>query len=129
LSGLLAVLTGAVLFFSAPVMINVAQAQSAAECISPQTQMMMNMCAAEAYQVADAALNEAWTPAKAFADAIGKGEELLDAQRAWLAYRDAACVAHSSPYEGGSIRPMIHSICLSELTEQRTAMLLEFHAY
>ena len=106
-----------------------AEAQTAAECIAPQQQQLMNACAYKEYEAADSALNAAWTPAKSFADAIGKGEALLEAQRAWLAYRDAACDVHASPYEGGSIQPLIRATCLSDLTASRTRMLLEFHAY
>lgn len=114
------------LCLSAPVSTS---AQSAAECISPQQQSLMNPCAYRDYEKADAALNAAWKPAKKFADAIGKGKALLSAQRAWLAYRDAACEVHASPYEGGSIQPLMRATCLSEITAQRTQMLLEFHAY
>ena len=106
-----------------------AQAQSGDDCQSPQTQMMMNICANREYAQADAALNDAWGPARKFADAIGKGTLLLEAQRAWLAYRNAACLAQASPYEGGSIQPMIYSNCLSRLTAQRTEMLKDFHAF
>lgn len=104
-------------------------AQSEAECTAPQAQQLMNACAAKAYAEADAALNTAWTSAKSFADAIGQGEHLLAAQRTWLIYRDAACDVHASPYEGGSFQPLIHATCLSELTADRTRMLLEFNAY
>jgi uncharacterized protein YecT (DUF1311 family) len=104
-------------------------AQTEAECIEPQTQSLMNDCAANDYALADAALNEAWASAKAFADAIGQGEPLLEAQRAWLTYRDAACAVHASPYAGGSLQPMIVSGCLARLTSERTQMLLEFNAY
>lgn len=103
-----------------------AEAQSAADCISPQTQLLMNMCAARDYEQADAALNAAWGPARSYARQIGQGDALLKAQRAWLAYRDAACEVQASPYEGGSIQPLIWFSCLSELTAERTRMLLEF---
>ncbi|MEP1767819.1 MAG: lysozyme inhibitor LprI family protein [Sulfitobacter sp.] len=106
-----------------------AQAQTAADCIEPQAQQLMNACAAREYKQADAALNAAWKPAKSFADQIGQGPSLLKAQRAWISYRDQACEAHSSPFEGGSLRSLIRSTCLSELTAERTRMLLEFHAY
>lgn len=107
----------------------VAQAQTAADCIAPQQQQLMNACAFKEYEEVDAALNAAWKPAKSFADAIGKGEELLAAQRAWLTYRDAACDVQASPYEGGSIQPLIRATCLTDLTVERTKMLLDFHAY
>ncbi|WP_174234511.1 lysozyme inhibitor LprI family protein [Sulfitobacter sp. SK012] len=105
-----------------------AQAQSALECVSPQTQQLMNACAARDYDMSDIALNAAWGPAKSYADSIKQGAALLKAQRAWLAYRDAACEVQASPYQGGSIQPLIHLVCLSELTEQRTAMLNEFRS-
>ena len=101
------------------------QAQSAADCIAPQVQQLMNACAAKEYRAADADLNTAWKSAKSFADAIGQGTELLTAQRAWLAYRDAACEVHESAYEGGSLQPLVLATCLSKLTTERTAMLLE----
>lgn len=113
----------------APLLGGGAQAQSAADCLAPQAQQLMNACAYKEYEAADAALNEAWASATAFAEAIGKQEVLLEAQRAWLAYRDAACTAQSSPYEGGSIQPLVYATCLRTLTEQRTIMLLDFHAY
>ncbi|QUJ77234.1 DUF1311 domain-containing protein [Sulfitobacter albidus] len=105
------------------------QAQTAAECIAPQQQQLMNACAAKDYREADAALNRAWGPAKDFGDRIGVGGDLLDAQRAWLAYRDAACAVHASPFEGGSLQPLILSTCLTDLTVARTKLLLEFHGY
>ncbi len=121
---------GAFLLFCAGLLIaNGAYAQSEAECVSPQGQQMMNACAAKDYSAADDALNVAWASAKAFGDAIGQGNALLKAQRAWLTYRDAACAVHASAYEGGSLQPFIHATCLSRITHERTAMLLEFNAY
>ena len=104
-------------------------AQTAADCVSPQAQQTMNACAAKDYRAADKDLNTAWKSAKSFADTIGQGPELLAAQRAWLTYRDAACAVHSSPYEGGSLQPLITATCLSRITKDRTLMLLEFNAY
>jgi uncharacterized protein YecT (DUF1311 family) len=86
----------------------------------------MNMCASRDFQQADDALNAAWGPARSYAKQIGQGDALLTAQRAWLTYRDAACKVHASPFEGGSIQPMVQLMCLSELTADRTRMLLEF---
>jgi urease subunit beta len=102
------------------------EAQSAADCIAPQQQQLMNACAARDFERADAALNAAWKPARAYAKQIGQADALLAAQRAWLTYRDLACAVQASPYEGGSIQPLIHASCLSELTANRTRMLLEF---
>jgi uncharacterized protein YecT (DUF1311 family)/heat shock protein HslJ len=48
---------------------------------------------------------------------------LLQAERAWLTYRDVQCKAAGQQYEGGSIRPLIQSQCLTTLTEHRIADL------
>lgn len=104
-------------------------AQSAADCIAPEAQQLMNACAAKEYRQADAALNAAWKPARAFAKEIGQFDALLEAQRAWLAYRDLACNVQASPFDGGSLQPLIQYTCLSDLTAARANLLLEFTAY
>jgi urease subunit beta len=101
----------------------------AQNCTSPQTQLDMNFCADQRYQASDAALNAAWGPAFAFAKQIGQGDALLSAQRQWLAYRDAACAVHITPYAGGSIQPLIYSNCLADVTDARTRMLLDFRSF
>jgi uncharacterized protein YecT (DUF1311 family) len=50
-------------------------------------------------------------------------ENLKQAERAWLGYRDIQCKAAGQQYEGGSMRPMIESQCLTALTEHRIADL------
>jgi len=106
-----------------------AEAQTASDCLNPTTQQQSNACANYRYQQADAALNNAWAPARAFANQIGQGDALLGAQRAWLSYRDAACAVHASPYAGGSIQPLVHLNCLTVVTADRTRLLLEFKGY
>ena len=85
-----------------------------------QTQLDMNACAAARYAAADAQLNAAWPAAKGYMDGIGAGATLLDAQRKWLAFRDANCTAESAPYAGGSIQPLVWYGCLERLTLART---------
>ena len=94
-----------------------------------QTQLEMNECAEAEFQQADTALNAAWGPAKSFMDGLGQGEVLLDAQRKWIAFRDAACSAEIAPYSGGSIRPLIWYSCLSRLTRVRTQDLTTFRSW
>jgi uncharacterized protein YecT (DUF1311 family) len=99
----------------------------AAQAACPgQTQLEMNDCAAAEYQASDAALNAAWGSAKAFMDGIGQGAVLLDAQRKWIAFRDAACAAEAAPYAGGSIQPLVYYSCATRLTRARTQDLGEF---
>ncbi|MFM5077672.1 lysozyme inhibitor LprI family protein, partial [Aeromonas caviae] len=47
-------------------------------------------------------------------------ERLRTAQRAWITFRDAQCRYEAGVYEGGSMAPMVHSSCLTQLTEART---------
>ena len=90
------------------------------------TQYEMNECAAADFQMADTQLNATWEQAKSFMDGINQGAALLDAQRKWLAFRDAACAAEIAPYEGGSIQPLILWTCLTRLTQTRTEDLRTF---
>ena len=105
------------------------------DCNNANTQMEMNICAGRDYDEADAALNVQWKlTRKAMADidadieaADDRGAEkaLLDAQRAWIQYRDGQCSALGYGYYGGSIRPLIEQSCLADLTRKRTEELKE----
>ncbi|MAC77179.1 MAG: urease [Rhodobacteraceae bacterium] len=89
------------------------------------TQIELNECAAADYKTADAELNAVWKRAKAYYDRIGHGGDLLDAQRKWLAFRDATCQVEIMPYDGGSIQPLIYSSCLTRTTRHRTEDLTQ----
>ena len=93
-------------------------------CDDAYTQSEMNICAARDYDDADAALNAQWSVTyAAMADYPGAKQTLLEAQRAWLTYRDAQCDAVGTPYEGGSIQPLVIATCLANLTRARTEEL------
>ncbi|MCJ8159584.1 lysozyme inhibitor LprI family protein [Sphingomonas sp. LaA6.9] len=103
-------------------------------CASPVTQADMNQCADRDYQAADAALNRQWkvtSEAMKTADREagaqdgrpGYAASLLEAQRAWLKYRDTHCVSEGYQARGGSMEPMLVSACRAELTKQRTEQL------
>ena len=116
-------LIGIVLALSAP-----AHAQEL-NCAAPTTQVEMTGCASQAFEAADGDLNLAWSLASSRAkgfDAAAPGLDpsyfalLLDAQRAWIPFRDKACEAESTLARGGSIQNMLFYICLERLTRQRT---------
>lgn len=100
-----------------------ATAVQPAACDNAMTQADMNACSMQQYQAADGALNAAWADARAVAKQRDTFDSLLAAQRAWIAFRDAQCKAVAAPYAGGSILPLIHNRCMTELTETRTAQL------
>ena len=115
----------------------VAQAKPADICESPITQRDMNMCAANDYEAADAALNAQWSRTadamrardgdldRDYDDRPGYFETLLAAQRAWLTYRDKQCASEGYRYRGGSMEPMVVSGCKTRLTKQRTRELAD----
>lgn len=102
------------------------------DCDTAETQQDMNFCAEQDWQVADAALNDIYaiamdvmTQSDAEYAPEGKSEEdrLRTAQRAWVAYRDAACDSAGFAMRGGSAEPLLTYGCMRELTDERTAML------
>lgn len=104
------------------------------DCADPVTQQDMNYCASLAWQEADDALNAQW---RATADEMrrldasdepadgraGYFEQLLDAQRAWLSYRDEHCASVGFNARGGSLEPLLVADCKATLTRERTEQL------
>lgn len=101
-------------------------------------QQEMNICAHRDFLEADAALNVQWRLTRAVmrqrdAEADlpahdtrpGNFDTLLEAQRAWLTYRDAHCRADGYTARGGSLEPLLVSTCKTALTLARTAQLQE----
>jgi uncharacterized protein YecT (DUF1311 family) len=101
-------------------------------------QQPMNQCAYRDYLIADAELNAQWKITAAAMKARdaewgrytiggdtrpGWFASLLEAQRAWLAYRDAHCRLDGYTARGGSMEPMLVSFCKTHLTRQRTQEL------
>lgn len=107
------------------------------DCIDPQTQMEMTYCAGVDYEKADADLNALWPDIVAAAkqrdefvagEVEGTGvpttfEALLAAQRAWLKFRDAQCEYEAYEVFGGTMQPMVGSLCLARLTRERIGLL------
>ncbi len=109
-------------------------------CDDTVTQQDMNWCANQDYLAADAELNRVWPEAAtvmqdydqaleedgAYDDGRpGYYEALLDAQRAWLKYRDAQCVVEGYWARGGSLEPLLVSTCKTHLTKLRIEDLRE----
>ncbi|BEM38633.1 hypothetical protein SME10J_23600 [Serratia marcescens] len=89
-----------------------------------QSQAELNDCAAQTYKNADGEMNKVY---KKVMDTLKtspeKSKALLQAQRAWLKFRDADCTFLSSNSAGGSINAMSNALCLSERTTERTSYL------
>ena len=91
-------------------------------CDGAETQIDLNECSFVAWEQADAELNEAYAAAMDVAEGHGNAtaKALRDAQRAWIAFRDADCAADAAFWEGGSAQLMILHGCLETITLQRT---------
>jgi len=113
-------------------------AQPQVDCENAMTQTDMNICSWQSYQRADAELNAAWSRASQRAKEMDRNAaeydgatdahaRLLAAQRAWLTFRDAHCLAENGEREnGGTIWPLLQNGCLEALTEARTAQLRQY---
>jgi len=113
-------------------------AEPKVDCENAMTQTDMNICSWQSYQRADAELNAAWSRAAERAKEMDRNAaeydgdadahaRLLAAQRAWLKFRDAHCLAENGEREGGgTIWPLLQNGCLEALTEARTAQLRQY---
>ena len=93
-----------------------------AGCANLHTQLEMNKCAAGEFKVSDRRMNSVYRRAMSAQNRDHK-KALRKAQRSWLTFRDNACKSYSFLGDGGSIRPLLYSTCLSKLTSERTKML------
>src|SRR6267142_215159 len=98
------------------------QGAKKAPCSDANTQTEMNICAGKEYKAADATLNRVYQQLVAMLEPEEKAQ-LKEAQTAWIKYRDANCEFVADQYKGGSIRPMIHGLCLAGVTSNRTSEL------
>jgi uncharacterized protein YecT (DUF1311 family) len=109
-----------------------ASAEDAPQCDDAQDQSTMTRCAGLDYDKADSELNAAWIDIKAAAvesdQAVGDGSRdnenaLLASQRAWITFRDAECEWQGFAARGGSMEPMLVSMCAAKLTRERIKQL------
>lgn len=96
--------------------------KNADPCQEPQTQADMDMCAANAYEMADTLLNEAYKQLLKKLDKSNQASLTL-AQLAWVKFKDLQCAHEASASQGGSIQPLVRSTCLTALMQQRRQQL------
>ncbi|HMG50827.1 MAG TPA: lysozyme inhibitor LprI family protein [Inquilinus sp.] len=105
-------------FVAAAVLLAVLPA--AAQDCPDQSQDGLSRCADTAYKQADAALNATYKQIiERLKDDADTTKSLVAAQRAWIAYRDAECDFITSGAAGGTIRPMLQTMCLEQVTTKR----------
>ena len=102
----------------------VAHRAIALDCSNAITTVDMIECADKDYSAADKSLNHAYSALKKTLDATGN-ELLLNAQRAWLKFRDASCDLDADQARGGTMAPLLRIGCLTAMTKERTKALTE----
>jgi uncharacterized protein YecT (DUF1311 family) len=89
-----------------------------------QTQAEMNETANNNFNKADKELNTLYV--KLTQMLSDEEKQLLKiAQRDWLKFRDSHCKFEIVESDGGSIQPLLYSMCLTETTEERIEDLKE----
>ncbi|MXU64111.1 lysozyme inhibitor LprI family protein [Oceanomicrobium pacificus] len=110
----------------------VAAQEADVDCNNQLTTFDMRVCADRAYKAADEDLNVDYRRAMEWMTSLdadlpddqrGGAEALRDAQRAWIDFRDKACLAQGFTYRGGTLEPVIILYCLEDLTRQRSEQL------
>lgn len=98
---------------------------AATDCMqTAQTQTAMTQCAGQQYKQADARLNRQYRELTSrLAGQPKQKDQLVSAQRRWLAFRDAECRFKASTVAGGSAQPMVRLQCLARLTADRNTQL------
>ncbi|EKM99580.1 MULTISPECIES: lysozyme inhibitor LprI family protein [unclassified Acidocella] len=94
----------------------------AQNCADTQTQTDLNICSYQAFQTADAALNASYRTLMAKLSPAGQ-TGLREAERDWVAYRDAQCGFETMGTQGGSIHPLVLNQCETALTQAQTRRL------
>lgn len=90
------------------------------ECANATTQADMNQCAGRQNQAADKELNTLYQQiSQRLKERPQSQKQLINAQRAWVAFRDAECTFSASAVQGGSVYPLIYSNCTTDLTKAR----------
>ncbi|MBC7160548.1 MAG: DUF1311 domain-containing protein [Immundisolibacter sp.] len=97
-------------------------------CVEGGNQLQLNFCAGDDFKKADGEMNALYKEQINYLKDPAK-TRLKQSQRAWIAFRDKACLYESGPQEeSGSIWPMEMSRCLWQHTKQRIEDLKSYVA-
>lgn len=99
-----------------------ASAPAATGCANANTQAALNDCASQDFLAAGADYGASYQALSARLSA-GSKTALRSTQKAWLAYRTAACSFESSGLQGGSAQAMVRSQCAARMTRARAGEL------
>lgn len=104
-----------------------ALALAADKCADAVDQATMNTCADAAFKQSDKKLNELYRQIEArLKDDANSKKLLVQAQQDWVKFRDAECSFRTSASAGGTVAPMLISMCMDGLTQSRVK---DFESY
>lgn len=86
----------------------------------------MSQCASQSAKQEDDELNDVYRQLRKAISGSPQEELLIDAQLAWISFRDADCAYAASLFEGGSQEPQVRNDCIARLTRQRTDQLKQY---
>lgn len=95
-------------------------------CKKSQTQAEINTCASLSAEVADKKLNQIYQQLRVQIEDLQQKQLLIDAQLAWIKFRDTNCKFEKSRFAGGTIAPFVYSSCIEQVTKQRTKELEDY---
>lgn len=121
------------------ILLTLLAAAQAVDCDNAVSQMAMTQCAQQSFAKADALLNAEYRKTVAVMRKLdaepgnhpsgdtrpGYAAALTEAQRAWIAFRDAHCRTMGYQMRGGSAEPMLVWGCRETLTRDRTEQLID----
>ncbi|MGA2237259.1 MAG: lysozyme inhibitor LprI family protein [Terriglobales bacterium] len=99
-----------------------------APCQAPASNAETTACFVSASKVADEQLNKIYVRIREVLSA-DEQQDLQEAQRLWLKFRDANCSAERNLYAGGSAAPMVYAACVEADTRQRTSDLKAMYGW
>lgn len=82
----------------------------------------VSVCLSKIHEKVDKSLNETYRQALQMTTRFGSTDvqNLKEAEKKWISYRDAACDAEYHLWGGGSGGPNAKTLCVIRLTRQRT---------
>lgn len=88
-----------------------------------ETTQGMVRCSIEELEAWDVVLNASYIGLRQRHEGTMAADALRDAQRAWITFRDADCLAERAVFEGGTIAQIIHASCQMDHTARRALVL------
>ncbi|MGN6772513.1 MAG: lysozyme inhibitor LprI family protein [Rhizobiaceae bacterium] len=90
------------------------------KCADAQDQATMNQCADASFKQSDKKLNDLYKQVQGrLKDDADTKKLFVQAQRDWIKFRDAECSFQTAGAAGGSVMPMLVSMCVDGLTKSR----------